>query len=191
MESQQQGSVWVFVLFGVVFVGMAALIIGQKIKRKGAQWTGVVIDKNMTESVVRDSLHDRDTNSNGGLRIGLGGVNNAVQRSYQLRIRDDAGKEFNWPVGEGVYQSVNVGDKLQKQPGTETPVVLSQAQPAPTEQALPQTPQPVQMPQVGSDVVQPQSVAPAAPEQSGQSPVAGVNQDAQGQQSPPADTRSM
>lgn len=131
MEGQQQGSIWIVILFGVVFVGAVILIIVQKIKRKGAQWTGVVIDKSMTEDVRRGSVYDRNNGGGGdGINIRFGGGNTAVQRSYNLRIRDDGGKEFNWPVGEGMYQSVNVGDRLQKQPGTETPTVVSQMQPA-------------------------------------------------------------
>ena len=157
MEEQQQGSAWVLVVFGLVFVGIAAVIIIQKIKRKGAQWTGVVIDKNMSEDVVRDNRRDRNGVGSGGFNISMGN-NNAVQRSYRLRIRDDSGKEFNWPVGEGVYQTVTVGDRLQKQPGSETPTVLSKAQAAPVEQVSPQAAAPVQSEQItpsGSSEQQP------------------------------------
>lgn len=124
---EQQGSSWIIVLFVVVFGCFLVAFIVQKVKRRGAQWTGTVIDKSMSEDMVRDSLHDR--NDNQGLNIRLGNTN-AVKRTYQLRIRDTAGKEFGWQVGEGVYQSVNVGDTLQKQPGTETPTVVSAAPPS-------------------------------------------------------------
>lgn len=168
MEQGQQGSVWIIVLIGVVFVGIAAMVTIQKIKRKGAQWTGVVIDKNMNESVKQHGSRDRDTIGGNGFSIGIGG-NNAVRRSYNLRIRDDGGKEFNWPVGEGVYQSVNVGDRLQKQPGTETPTILSQAvgggvagQPI-VQIGNSQEPQ-------AAKLVQPVASAPVASSQDGQQP---------------------
>lgn len=130
MQQEEQGSVWVIVAFVAVFVAILAIVIIQKFKRKGAQWTGVVIDKDMSETVNRNNMNRGNTmgGNNNGISIGFGNGNNAVNRSYRLKIRGDDGKEFNWPVGEGFYVSVNVGDRLQKQPGTETPVVLSKAQ---------------------------------------------------------------
>lgn len=136
MEQEQQGSALIVVLFVVFFVGMAIAIIVQKVRRKGAQWSGVVIDKTMNEQPL-GNRRDRYNDNPGGLNIRLGTNNQGIQRSYQLRLRDDGGKEFNWPVGEGVYSSVQVGDRLQKSPGTETPAIISRVSAQTPNQAVP------------------------------------------------------
>jgi regulatory protein YycI of two-component signal transduction system YycFG len=107
----------------IVVIAIVVLVFGYvlyaKIKRRGASWSGTVIDKDMVETAT--SPTDNGNNNSSGITFG---TRNAVNRSYKLRIKDDAGKEFNWPVGQGFYDSVNVGDKLTKSPGTETPTKL-------------------------------------------------------------------
>lgn len=99
-----------------IFGAAIVYIIYAKVKRKGASWVGTVVDKNVTES-ASSSVNDNAS----GLVIGN---RNAVNRSYTIRIKSDSGEEFSWPVGEGFYESTNVGDRLQKDSGTETPVKI-------------------------------------------------------------------
>lgn len=113
---------WVFVAVAAIFVGVFAYVIITKIKRKSASWTGTVIDKNVTESV--SSNNNTNNNNNSGMGITFG-ANNAVNRHYTIRIKSDGGEEFTWPVGEGFYAAVAVGDRLAKNPGTETPVKIN------------------------------------------------------------------
>ena len=108
----------VLVVFVVLVVAIVGYIIYAKIKRRNASWTGTVIDKNMTET-ARAPMNNGNTNSG----ITFGG-STAVDRNYTIRVKGDAGKEFTWPVGEGFYNSTNVGDRLQKSPGTETPTKI-------------------------------------------------------------------
>lgn len=131
MQQQNEGSVWIIVAIVAVFAVIFGVMIYQKIKRRNAQWSGVVIDKNATETEAhRPNSHSNNSNT-GGFNIQMGGDRRAINRNYSLRIRDTTNKEFSWPVGEGMYMSVNVGDQLRKDAGSETPVVVSQATPTP------------------------------------------------------------
>jgi len=110
------------VIFILIFVGIFGYVIFAKIKRRNTSWTGTVIDKNVTETASSSTNAQRNQSNSG---IMFGGNRNAINRNYTLRIKDDVGKEFKWPVGDGFYESVQVGDRLSKQPGTETPVKIS------------------------------------------------------------------
>lgn len=113
METNNPKIVAAVALFISLFIAYS--IVAAK-KRKGASWSGVVLDKDMTET-----NNTAGQNTNQGIGINLGGNRNAIDRNYNLKIKDDSGKEFNWPVGQGFYESVKVGDKLIKESGTETP----------------------------------------------------------------------
>jgi hypothetical protein len=110
----------IFIAVIAIFVVVFGYVIYAKIKRRNAAWTGTVIDKNMTETATAP-MDNNNSNSNSGITFGS---RNAINRSYTLRIKGDSGKEFNWPVGQGFYDDVKVGDKLSKTPGTETPTKL-------------------------------------------------------------------
>ena len=111
------------ILIGIIalFAGVFGYAIYSKVKRKSATWTGAVIDKNVTETVKNSGR----SQNRGSIGISLGGNRTAINRNFNLKIRSDAEEEFNWPVGEGFYESVQVGDKLTKSPGTETPAKLA------------------------------------------------------------------
>ena len=109
------------IIFAVVIAAVVlvfAYVIYAKIKRRNASWTGTVIDKNVTETATSPVDNNNSNDNDSGVTFGS---RNAINRSYTLRIKDDSGKEFNWPVGQGFYDSTDVGDKLTKNPGTETP----------------------------------------------------------------------
>jgi hypothetical protein len=105
------------VIFVVLFASVFGYVIYAKHKRKSVAWTGTVIDKSVSETATTPT-----NNNQSGITIGSN--QNAVNRSYSLRIKSELGEEFEWSVGEGFYASVQVGDKLTKQPGTETPTKM-------------------------------------------------------------------
>lgn len=111
------GSPWVIIVFILFFGAIFGYIIFSKYKRKGATWVGTVIDKKVSEFTSGPT----DNNSSG---IVFGGSRNAINRDYSLRMRADTGEEFDWSVGEGFYATVNVGDRLSKASGSETPTKL-------------------------------------------------------------------
>ena len=104
--------------FVAIFGGIGGFLIYSKIKRKNAAWTGTVIDKKATET-TSGPVHSGRNNSRATISIGAN--RNAVNKHYKLVIKSDSGEEFSWPVGEGFYESTQVGDRLTKNPGTETP----------------------------------------------------------------------
>lgn len=125
----------VLILVVAIFAAVIGFIIFTNIKRRRANWTGTVIDKSATETATAPVDNG---NNRGGFGLTLG-TRNAVNTTYTLRIKDDAGKEFNWSVGEGFYGTINVGDRLTKSRGTETPTKISGSA-APAAPA-PETPQ--------------------------------------------------
>lgn len=104
---------WILWLFIVAFIGFAVYGLYSKAKRKSETWNAVVIDKSDTERV--DSP---DSTTPATISVG---TRQAVNHDYTLKLKADDGHEFEWPVGEGFYASVQVGDRLQKPAGTETP----------------------------------------------------------------------
>ena len=120
----------------LIFVAIAAAIIGLIVwsivdtrKRKAAMWTGVVLDKHVSETIDRGSSSRTEGNgisfsTNRGLSIG-NSSQAAVNRTYSLSIKSNTGTEFTWDVGEGFYSEVSVGDTLRKDAGTLIPTVVS------------------------------------------------------------------
>lgn len=121
LYTENNSNPWVFIAVAIIFGSVFAYVIITKIKRKNTSWAGTVIDKSVTESVSSNN----NANGNDGPGITFG-ANNAVNRHYVIKIKSDNGKEFNWPVGEGFYNSISVGDRLAKNPGTETPTKINQ-----------------------------------------------------------------
>lgn len=112
----------------IVVVGAFVFSFVQGKKRKDASWTGTVIDKSMQEHVRTDN--DRNDNGSGmsvnGIRFGGDRSDVAVTHSYSITVRPDgAGEPFDWPISSGLYESLNIGDKLVKRPGTDVPEVIA------------------------------------------------------------------
>lgn len=114
----------ILIFIGIIalFAGIGGFMLFSKMKRKNASWTGVIIDKKVTET-SSSPRHSRHINSRP--TISFGTERNAINRHYKLIIRADSGNEFSWPVGEGFYETIQVGERLTKNPGTETPTKVS------------------------------------------------------------------
>lgn len=123
----------------VIIVGFFAYSIIAKKKRKDSTWTGVVIDKDILESI--HNQNGTNQNSGGLISFNFGnrsGNRSSVVHSYTIKVKTDAGEEFNWPVSNGFYEQVNIGDQLSKPAGTELPNIVQRAQ-----QPIPAAVQPV------------------------------------------------
>jgi len=115
-----------------VLVGLFAFGFFQNKKRKEASWTGTVLDKSMQENVrTGDSSRmndDRGGVSVNGISFGSNRSEVAVTHSYSITVRPDGvGEPFDWPISSGFYETVKIGDKLVKRPGTTTPEIVSSA----------------------------------------------------------------
>ncbi len=118
-------------LFAVVFIW---LIINY-FKKRSMQWTGAVIDKGYTERV-----HSTRGRGN-SLKVGGIAINQDrgqhVSLNYYIVVQVDGGKELRWSVSEGLYQTINVGDKLSKDSGTMIPRVVEAVHNVPQDNATP------------------------------------------------------
>ena len=106
----------------VVVAGVLWAII-TKILRRSESWTGTIIDKGFSDNVHSNM---RNTSMNGnGTNISIGGISMGQQQyvtqSYYIVVKTDTGKEIRWPISEGLYNQFTIGDKLQKDSGTEIP----------------------------------------------------------------------
>lgn len=108
----------IFGAVAVIFLVILGYTFIAKAKRKSSSWTGTVIDKNVTETASNNTNQD-DQNPSFSI-----GSRSAINRNYNLRIKDDLNNEFDWPVGSGFYETIVVGDRLTKNSGTETPTKL-------------------------------------------------------------------
>ncbi len=120
-----QNNIFLIVIV-VIVVGVGLFAIVQYFKRKGMSWSGVVIDKSFTETQVSNSnsRSSGSTLSVGGFGVNLGQRPQAVNITYYLVVKTDDGKELRWNVGEGLYGTINIGDRLRKSPGSMTPEVV-------------------------------------------------------------------
>lgn len=131
--------------FVAVFGGVLGYSLYSSRKQKNAQWTGTVVDKS-----VQEMVHDRNNQRQSGVSInGISLGNNGgsnVTHSYSIVVQPDGGGEqFKWPISSGLYEQLNIGDKLSKRPGTKIPEVTEKASaPAPAQpaQAAESTPEP-------------------------------------------------
>lgn len=130
-------------IIGIIVViggGIVGLGLYQKKKRKEASWSGSVIDKSIQETV-----HNNDNNNYGekrtGFSIGSNGFNNntAVTKSYNIKVKTDTGEEISWPISSGMYETLNIGDRLVKNPGTEIPEITDKADVPASEATQPET----------------------------------------------------
>jgi hypothetical protein len=119
--------------FVAVFGGVLGYSLYSGRKQKNAQWTGTIVDKS-----VQEMVHDRNNQRQSGVSINgisLGGNNGSnVTHNYSIVVQPDGGGEqFKWPISSGLYEQLNIGDKLSKRPGTKIPEVTEKASaPAPT-----------------------------------------------------------
>jgi len=121
---------------GILVIAVLVIVIGfviiQYFRRRSAKWAGSVIDKGFTEHVDRDTVSNRSSQSGSSLKIGgltIGGnmQQRHVTRSYYIRVQTDEGKEIKWPVSEGLYETIKIGDRLTKEPGTQIPRIAENA----------------------------------------------------------------
>ncbi len=121
----EQGTETTIIIFVGVFIVVATVFgysLYRKKKRIEATWEGVVIDK-----AVEETVHQTSTNSSGS-GFSVGGGDSAVTRDYSIIVRPNVGDTFKWPISSGFYETVQIGDKLSKQPGQETPEIIQKAQ---------------------------------------------------------------
>ncbi len=81
----------------VIIVPFSALIIFLILKGRKQAWTGTIIDKSANVTSDFDSGNDSTI--------------------YSVRIKSDAGKEFNYGVDHKKYNEYKIGDRLKKESG--------------------------------------------------------------------------
>ncbi|MDO8336022.1 MAG: hypothetical protein Q7T74_04570 [Candidatus Saccharibacteria bacterium] len=134
------------VLFLAVLVGALIYYFISEKKRKDSQWVGVVIDKNIRETVHDDSNSHRD--SGGGINIISISANDrsgpVVTHRFELTIKTDTGEQINnWEVTSGSYELINIGDRCKKNKGTNVLEPLKKTEPIQSETPPTTTPPPV------------------------------------------------
>jgi regulatory protein YycI of two-component signal transduction system YycFG len=125
----------IIILFIGVFGAIGVALVVQHFKRKGSEWSGTVIDKDVHEN-VRNNTTSRHSNldNRSGVQLGTGGPRFGMQNqshvtlSYSIRVNTSDGKEIKWPISEGLYQQIDIGDQLQKDSGTKIPRITQKAQ---------------------------------------------------------------
>ena len=117
----------IFILIAVIVIGFIGFSLFRSHKQKNSSWSGTVIDKGYDEH-VRSNQRRRQP----GLRVGGIGIGNINQQhvsvKYYIRVETLAGGELKWPVSEGLYQQINIGDKLSKESGTKIPRITESSQ---------------------------------------------------------------
>jgi hypothetical protein len=106
------------IIVAILVIG-GVFAIAQYFRRKGMQWSGIVIDKGYTEST---NISNRNF-QNGPTTIILGAQRPNLK--YYIVVKTNEGKELRWNVSEGLYQTFNIGDALQKNSGTLIPEVVT------------------------------------------------------------------
>lgn len=117
-------------------IGVVVLIVGLSIyatvshfKRKGMQWSGVVLDKGSREikSVDRSPREKQSSLSVGGFTFGGGTApaQQTVTYSYFIVVKTDAQEEIKWDISEGLYEVIKVGDRVKKDSGAMTPQIIN------------------------------------------------------------------
>ncbi len=140
---------------GVIVAIIGFVIYGVYInkKRKDAVWTGVVVDKDISENVY-DSNDFGDNNRQNSIGLfSIGNTNNqvAVTHSYSIKVKTDGGEQIDWDISSGLYETINIGDRLTKSAGTDVPEIIEKA---------PVSPPPVTQPQQNTS---PQNTPPRGP----------------------------
>ena len=118
------------ILIVIILVGAFSFMIIQNFRRKGMQWSGVVIDKNSSENISRSQptvMNNQSSLTLGSIRIGGSDFQpqQRINLQYYIIVKTDDGKELRWNVSEGLYQTLNIGDKLKKDSGTMIPEVVA------------------------------------------------------------------
>ncbi len=120
------------VIVSVVVIAIVAFVgfgLYNNKKRKDAVWSGVVVDKNIAE-VVHDNNDIGNNNQQNGVGLfSIGNANNqmAVTHNYSIKVKTDSGEQINWDISSGLYEAINIGDKLTKASGTDVPEVVEKA----------------------------------------------------------------
>lgn len=134
------GPAWL--VYGILglFVLVVAWIVYSKIHQRGEAWEGVVIDKHSNTNVVSNPNSSQNTVSVGSFNIGSNPT--GVQMTYTLEIKTDDGKQISFPVGQGIFDSANIGDRFVKRAGVMEPERISAAASSetPTDQTPPANP---------------------------------------------------
>lgn len=138
-------SVVVAAIIGFVVYG---LYINKK--RKDAVWTGVVVDKDISENVYDGNDFGNNNRQNGIGLFSIGNTNNqvAVTHSYSIKVKTDGGGQIDWDISSGLYETINIGDRLTKSAGTDVPEVIEKVAVSPPI-AQPQQDTPKNVPPTG------------------------------------------
>lgn len=89
--------IFFFVVFGILVFGFIAFIVKLVLKAKNDEWSGEVIDKKVTE------VEDFDTN---------------IKHDYfYIKVKTNQSKEKNVSVSEKLWNSFEIGDKVNKPKG--------------------------------------------------------------------------
>ncbi len=124
------------VIFVVIFGGVVAYIIVSAIRRREIQFEGSVIDKNIIENRQMNNGMNRGPGITLGNNMNGNNMNGGVTHEYKIRVKTDQGKEVNYKVSEGMYETIKIGDRVSKPHGT-TEITIVSSTPSPTAQPVP------------------------------------------------------
>ena len=125
----------ILIILGIavlVFIGLGV----NYLKKRSSKWNAVVVDKDFREQ-VRNHNNRRPMRNNGigaAINIGPQGVsignnNRHVTVNYFAILKSEEGKEFKWRISEGMYEKIQIGDKVEKQSGSMTLNIIESATP--------------------------------------------------------------
>ncbi len=122
-------------IFALVFVGIGI----NYFKKRSSEWKATVIDKDYSEQVRNHNTVNRGNFPNRGagpsINIGSRGISigAANQRNlsinYFVKLKSEQGKEFRWKISEAMYEKIQIGDTLEKKPGTTVPTIIATTSP--------------------------------------------------------------
>ena len=130
-QTNTQASPLVIVVVIVIFVAVFGFFAYTLIKRREETFEGEVIDKDVIEERNTDNYGPR---TNG---IGIGGMNmnrpgtisignqGGVTHTYRIKVRTTDAKEINYPISEGKYEIIKIGDRVSKAKGTTEVEIIS------------------------------------------------------------------
>lgn len=95
-------------------------------KRRDMSFEGVVLDKNMQENVVNNTVGQPQQQG-----IVIGGNNQAaVTHSYSIRVNTATGEVVSYSISSGMYETIKIGDRVSKAKGSTDIPIVSSGQPS-------------------------------------------------------------
>ncbi len=117
----------------IIVAGVSIAIVGFFVygmysnkKRKEAVWSGIVVDKNILE-IAHDNNSNQNNNGVNLFSMGNNGSQTTVTHNYSIKVKTESGDQINWPISSGLYEAINIGDKLTKSVGTDVPEIIEKA----------------------------------------------------------------